>query len=273
MTRLLIQGCRFEGGSLEPRGFERSGMALVGQSVAASRRSTRPAATGSAGHRERHPVAPAHRRALARRAGAIRQLEQHRALLPALEPSRHLGSGGGGAGRRNGRQPTSQHRLDDGPGPRIGCRRKRGTREQAFGRSRGGFTSKVHCIGDAQGRPLAFHLTGGEAADCQSYDTLIDLPESPPEALLADKGYDSDAIRSDLRARGIRPVIPPRSNRKMPIRWNKRLYRLRNRIERMFGHLKINRAIATRYDKLAESFLGMLHLAAIRYWIKFVHRT
>jgi len=92
----------------------------------------------------------------------------------------------------------------------------------------------------------------------------------PAEALLADKGYDSDAIRSDLRARGIRPVIPPRSNRKTPIRWNKRLYRLRNRIEQMFGHLKINRAIATRYDKLAESFLRMLHLAAIRYWIKFV---
>ena len=248
-------------------------MALVGQPVAASRRSAWPAAAGSAGHSKRHPVASAHWGALARRAGAIRQLEQHRALLPALEPSRHLGSGGGGAGRRNGGQPTSQHRFDDGAGARIGRRRKRGTREQAFGRSRGGFTCKVHCVGDAKGRPLAFHLTGGEAADCQSYDTLIDLPESPPEALLADKAYDSDAIRSDLKARGIRPVIPPRSNRKTPIRWNKRRYRLRNRIERMFGHLKINRAIATRYDKLAESFLGMLHLAAIRYWIEFVHKA
>ena len=66
-------------------------------------------------------------------------------------------------------------------------------------------------------------------------------------------------------------MIPPRSNRTAAIRWNKRLYRQRNRIERMFGHLKINRAIATRYDKLADSFLGMLHLAAIRYWFKFVH--
>lgn len=89
--------------------------------------------------------------------------------------------------------------------------------------------------------------------------------------MLGDKGYDSDAIRADLKARGIRPVIPPRSNRKAAIRWNRRLYRERNRIERMFGHLKINRAIATRYDKLAESFLGMIHLAATRYWLKFVH--
>ena len=49
------------------------------------------------------------------------------------------------------------------------------------------------------------------------------------------------------------------------------LYKQRNRIERMFGHLKINRAIATRYDQLASSFLGMVHLATARYWLKFVH--
>jgi transposase len=100
---------------------------------------------------------------------------------------------------------------------------------------------------------------------------LIDLPDGTPAALIADKGYDSDAIRDDLEERGITPVIPPRSNRKAPIRWRKRLYRERNRIERMIGHLKINRAIATRYDKLAESFLGMLHLASIKHWLKFVH--
>ena len=82
--------------------------------------------------------------------------------------------------------------------------------------------------------------------------------------MLADKGYDTDAIRADLKARRIRAVIPPRSNRKTPIRWNRQLYRQRNRIERMIGHLEINRAIATRYDKLARSFLDMLHLAALR---------
>jgi transposase len=100
---------------------------------------------------------------------------------------------------------------------------------------------------------------------------LIDLPEQPPDALLADKAYDTDAIRSDLKERGIKPVIPPKSNRTARIRYSKRLYRQRNCIERVLGHLKINRAVATRYDQLADSFLGMLYLASARYWIKFAH--
>jgi len=90
------------------------------------------------------------------------------------------------------------------------------------------------------------------------------LADAKPDHLLADKGYDSAVIRVDLGQRGIRPVIPPRSNRIKPIRWNRRIYLERNRIERMIGHLKINRAIATRYDKLASSFLDSLHIAAIR---------
>jgi len=89
--------------------------------------------------------------------------------------------------------------------------------------------------------------------------------------LLADKAYDTDAIRADLKRRRIKAVIPPKSNRKKAIRYDKKLYRERNWIERGFGHLKINRAIATRYDQLTETFLGMLHLASARYWLKFVH--
>ena len=126
-------------------------------------------------------------------------------------------------------------------------------------------------LSDARGRPIAFHLTPGEAADCKAYDTLIDLPEQQPKALLADKAYDTDAIRYDLKKHGIKAVIPPKSNRKTVIRYNKRLYRQRNCIERVFGLLEINRAIATRYDQLADSFLGMLFLASARYWLKFVH--
>jgi len=105
----------------------------------------------------------------------------------------------------------------------------------------------------------------------KSYDTLIELPERAPGALVADKAYDSDAIRNDLKQRDIRAVIPPKSNRTKTICYDKRLYRQRNCIERVLGHLKINRAIATRYDQLADSFLGMLYLATARYWIKFVH--
>ena len=83
------------------------------------------------------------------------------------------------------------------------------------------------------------------------------MPEHAPDALLADKGYDADAIRADLVERKINAVIPGRSNRRVKIEHDRVLYKQRNRIERMFGHLKINRAIATRYDQLANSFLQM----------------
>ena len=103
---------------------------------------------------------------------------------------------------------------------------------------------------------------------------MIDLAERQPKALLADKGYDSNDIRNDLKRRGIKPVIPPRSNRRTPIRYNKKLYKTRNGIERHFGFLKQNRRIATRYDKTTASFFAFLCLAAIKIWIKsFVHTT
>ena len=165
----------------------------------------------------------------------------------------------------------SGHYSIDSPRPCLGSGRKRGAHRRALGRSRGGFTSKLHCLADALGRPLAFHLTVGEAADCKAYDALIGLPERTPDALLADKGYDADAIRADLAERKIEAVIPGKSNRRVKIEHDQKLYKQRNRIERMFGHLKINRAIATRYDQLANSFLGMVHIATARYWLKFVH--
>lgn len=97
------------------------------------------------------------------------------------------------------------------------------------------------------------------------------MPEQAPQALLADKGYDVDAIRADLASRDIQAVIPGRSNRRVKIEHDRALYKQRNRIERMFGRLKINRAIATRYDQLAASFMSMVHIATARYWLKFVH--
>jgi transposase len=95
------------------------------------------------------------------------------------------------------------------------------------------------------------------------------LADERPQALLADKGYDSDAIRKDLKNKGIKPVIPPRSNRIKTIRYNKKLYKDRNRIERLFGHMKVNRAVATRFDKLAKSFLDTLHVATIRRCLRY----
>lgn len=116
-----------------------------------------------------------------------------------------------------------------------------------------------------------FHLTVGEAANCKVYDTLIALPERAPKALLADKGYDADAIRADLASRNIQAVIRGRSNRRVKIEHDRVLYKQRNRIERMFGCLKIYRVIATRYDQLASSLMCMVHIAIARYWLKLVH--
>lgn len=123
-------------------------------------------------------------------------------------------------------------------------------------------------MADALGRPLAFHLTVGEAADCKAYDALIGLPQRAPDALLADKGYDADAIRADLTERQIEAVIPGRSNRRVKIEHNRALYKQRNRIERFFSKLKHFRRVATRYDKLAANFLAMVQLASMRLWLR-----
>lgn len=94
------------------------------------------------------------------------------------------------------------------------------------------------------------------------------IPVATPKALLADKGSDGDAFRQHLLMHGILPVIPPGSNRKAPEHPDYRRYRDRNRIERMFGKLKQQRRIATRYDKTALSFASFLNLAAARIWLK-----
>jgi transposase len=90
------------------------------------------------------------------------------------------------------------------------------------------------------------------------------IPVAKPKALLADKGYDGDRFRESLLIQGILPIIPPRSNRKAPDHPDYRRYRDRNRIKRMFGKLKQQRSIATRYDKSVLSFESFLNLAAVR---------
>jgi len=100
-------------------------------------------------------------------------------------------------------------------------------------------------------------LTGGEAHDCPVAERLIDRVKSP-KCLLGDKAYDSAELREELDERGTKPVIPNRSNRKQPFNFNKRLYKLRWRIESAFNRLKDFRRIATRYDKLARNYLARL---------------
>jgi transposase len=108
-------------------------------------------------------------------------------------------------------------------------------------------------------------LTGGEAHDCPVAERLI-CRVKPSKHMLGDKAYDSAELRDDLDERGTKPVIPNRSNRKQPFCFNKRLYKLRWRIEAAFNRLKDFRRIATRYDRLARNYLGSVCLAAALVW-------
>jgi len=156
-------------------------------------------------------------------------------------------------------------RLDTRKSAPLGSRRKRGEQKQAVGRSRGGRNTKIHALADAKGRLIAILLTGGEAHDCPVAERLIRKVE-PAESMLGDKAYDSAELREELDEQGTKPVIPNRSNRKQPFSFNKRLYKLRWRIEAAFNRLKDFRRIATRYDKLARNYLASVCLAAALVW-------
>jgi transposase len=137
--------------------------------------------------------------------------------------------------------------------------------------STGAVGSKIHLRTNAKGDPLTFDVTGGEAHEVKGYDALMELHDNDPDRLLGDKGYDSDNIRNDLAERGIEPVIPPRSNRKVPIEYDREAYKRRNLIERCVNRLKQFRRIATRYEKTARAYLSMLCIASTLIWIKTVN--
>lgn len=99
-------------------------------------------------------------------------------------------------------------------------------------------------------------------------------PGPEPKLLIADKGYDSDAIREDLIARQVAPVIPMRRNRTPQDPIDGAIYALRNLIKRCFNKLKHSRRLATRYDKITESHLGFVLIASARLWCRhFVNKT
>jgi transposase len=128
---------------------------------------------------------------------------------------------------------------------------KRGEQNQAIGRSRGGRNTKIHAIADAKGRLLSILLSGGEAHDCPPAEPLIEKTK-PARKLLADKAYDSAALRQWLHKRGTKPVIPNKSNRKQPFGFDRKSYKQRHPIENAFCRLKDFRRIATRSDRLAR---------------------
>ena len=117
----------------------------------------------------------------------------------------------------------------------------------------------------ALGNPLRVILSAGQIADIEQAAALI--KDQPASFIVADKGYDSDAFVKTISAQGSQAVIPPRSNRLNPRTFDRHHYQDRNLIERFFARIKQFRRIATRYDKLANSFLSFVHLACAFVWL------
>ncbi|MCT8004040.1 IS5 family transposase [Sphingomonas sanguinis] len=144
--------------------------------------------------------------------------------------------------------------------------RKRGAKDQALGRSRGGLTTKVHMLADTFGRPLRFRITPGQASDIASAPELLEGQRG--KAVLADKAYDGNDLRSQIAAMGAEAVIPSKRNRKVVIPHDDGIYKHRNQIERCFSRLKHFRRFATRYDRRVIHFTGFVHLAAAMIWLR-----
>ncbi len=136
-----------------------------------------------------------------------------------------------------------------------------------MGRSRGGLTTKIHALVDAIGRPVRRLLSAGQAYDGHAALELLDaLP--PGCQVLADRAYDSNAIRALIAGQGAEAVIPSMPQRNPAIPHDRERYRARNCVERFFNKLKHFRAVATRYDKRDDNFLASIQLASIRIWLR-----
>ncbi|QIY59495.1 IS5 family transposase [Streptomyces sp. RPA4-5] len=159
----------------------------------------------------------------------------------------------------------------------------------ALGRSRGGLSTKVHLAADGGARPLALTVTAGQAGDAPAFETVMSRirvprsgpgrPRTRPFAVLADRAYSSRAIRSCLRRRGIRTLIPQPSDQighrlrrgrqgGRPPGFDREVYKKRNTVERCINRLKQWRGLATRTDKLAIAYQAALQLASILIWAR-----
>ena len=155
--------------------------------------------------------------------------------------------------------------------------------DHALGRSRGGFSTKIHILCDGEGHPLYFHLTPGQTHESTVLDTMLigadtklfdgnGQPIAWPAALGGDKGYRADWIDEYLTNLGISPVIPSKANEDpdaRPVEFDRDTYRERNIVERLIGWLKESRRIFSRFEKTAKNFGGMIKMAFIRQYLRY----
>ena len=143
--------------------------------------------------------------------------------------------------------------------------------KQALGRSRGGFSTKLHFLTDGQGIPIGITATPGQRNEAPEFQNVMQAcliktfrKANRPTSLAADKAYSSKAIRDYIAKLEVEDVIPTRSNETKNDGFNKSTYRMRNIVERAIGWIKEHRRIATRYEKLVENYLAMIYIAVIR---------
>jgi transposase len=136
-----------------------------------------------------------------------------------------------------------------------------------MGRSRGGLTTKIHALVDADGRQIGVDLTPGQAHDSKMAEPMLKNIRTDT-ILLADRAYDTNALRDFAKEKRAWANIPAKQNRKESFPFSSWVYRQRNLVERFFNKLKQFRGIATRYDKHPQNFLAAVKLLATRIWIR-----
>ena len=137
---------------------------------------------------------------------------------------------------------------------------------QSLGRSRGGFSTKIHLATDALGNAVRFILTGGERNDITQAEQLIE--NFAANHVIADKGYDAASFIMKLKECNSAIVIPSRANRKAQREIDTHLYKERHLIENQIGKLKHFRRVFSRFDKLAKNYLSFIYFASTIIWLR-----
>jgi transposase len=262
-------------------------MGATGTVAPESKNETWPTCARTSATPQWHFMGAENRSTLARYARTVWQMDNHLQPFPALAQVSRLGQDVCRAADcvRRGEQcglGNPFHRLHNGASPpaRSGCK-KSSAEQEALGRSRGGFSTKIHFRCEGTGRLITFLLTPGQESDIRQAEELMETGairrrsgqmRLRPQRLVADKGYTSQVFRTYLHKKHVRCTIARRSNERRRGSFEKSLYRKRNVIERLINRLKQFRRIATRYEKRAANFSAMITIASLFLFSDFAYR-